>query len=131
MTPDANEPPAHTQVLHEDARTRISRLHFTEHTAIRKEPLGPDAAARLAHERAILERLHGVEGVAQLLDVPRYPESIVLADAGRETLARRAMPLEPTALVELATRLARAVAAMHARGVVHRDIHPANIVWST
>ena len=98
MTPDANEPPAHSQVLHEDARTRVSRLHFTEHTVIRKEPVGPDAEARLGHEPAILERLRGVDGVAQLLDTPRYPGSMVLADAGRETLAALAKPFEPPEL---------------------------------
>ena len=57
-------------------------------TVIRKEPLGPDAERRLRHEVAMLERLRGVAGVAQLVDEPRYPGSIVLADAGRHQPGR-------------------------------------------
>jgi len=47
-------------------RTRITRLFLPERTVIRKEPLGPDAERRVRHEVAMLERLLGVSGVAQL-----------------------------------------------------------------
>jgi signal transduction histidine kinase len=126
----ATDPPARADVLHADGRTRLTRLFFSGRAVIRKEPLGADAEARLAHETAILERLRGVEGVAQLLDAPRYPRSIVLADAGGESLAALAKPLGAGELVALAIGLSRAVAGMHARGVIHRDIHPGNIVCS-
>ena len=126
----ATDPPKRTEVLHDDARTRVTRLFFAAGTVIRKEPLGPDAEARLTHEAAILERLRGVQAVAQLLDAPQYPESIVLADAGGASLARLVKPFDGPELVELAIRLSRAVAAMHARGVIHRDIHPGNVVCS-
>ena len=64
-----------------------------ESTVIRKVPLGPDAERRLRHEVAMLERLRGVERVAQLVEAPRYPGSIVLADAGGTSLAALAKPL--------------------------------------
>ena len=70
-------PPVGAEILHESVRTRVTRLFFPGHTVIRKEPLGPDAQPRLRHETAILERLRGVAGVAQLLEAPRYPDSIV------------------------------------------------------
>jgi len=54
-------------------------------TVIRKESLGPDAERRLRHEAAMLERLLGVEGVAQLAEASRYPGAIMLADAGGAT----------------------------------------------
>ena len=73
--------------MHESVRTRVTRLFFAGCTVVRKEPLGPDAARRLRHELAILERLRGVMGVAQLVEAPRYPGSIVLADAGDTSLA--------------------------------------------
>ncbi|QRP42803.1 AAA family ATPase [Amycolatopsis sp. FDAARGOS 1241] len=95
-----------------------------------KEPLGPDAQRRLQHEVAILERLRGVAGVAQLVDAPRYPGSIVLVDAGDITLAGPGEPLAIDELIRLAGKLAHAVAGMHRRGVLHRDITPANIVIS-
>ena len=75
-------PPVRAEILHESERTRVTRLFLPERTVIRKEMLGSDAHRRLPHEVAILKRLRGVAGVAQLLDEPRYPVSITLADAG-------------------------------------------------
>ena len=73
---------------------------------IRKEPLGPDAERRVRHEMAMLERLRGVAGVAQLADAPRYPGSILLADAGGSAWLRLAKPLAAEELIGLAAGLA-------------------------
>ncbi len=123
-------PPDRAEVVHESARTRVTRLFLREGTVIRKEPLGLDADQRLRHEAAILERLRGIKGVAQLAQAPRYPGSIVLADTGGVSLAAVATPLAAGELAGLGLGLARAVAGMHRAGVVHRDITPANIVIS-
>ncbi|GAA3060701.1 ATP-binding sensor histidine kinase [Pseudonocardia yunnanensis] len=125
------DPPARAEMLlHESAHTRVTRLVFPGRTVVRKEPLGPDAQRRLRHERAMLQRLRDVPGIAQLVETPRYPASIVLVDAGGTTLAGLAKPLTVDELIRLAGKLARAVAGMHRRGVMHRDITPANIVIS-
>jgi signal transduction histidine kinase len=124
------DPPDRAEVVHESVRTRVTRLVHAERTVIRKEALGPDADRRLRHEVAMLERLRGVEGVAQLAQAPRFAGSIVLADAGGATLAGRAKPLTAGELTGLGLGLARAVAGMHRAGVLHRDITPANIVIS-
>ncbi len=79
--------PVRTEIVHASGRTRVTRLFFAGRTVIRKEPLGPDAARRLQHEAAMLARLRGVAGVAQLAQAPRFPGSIVLADAGGPDLA--------------------------------------------
>ncbi|HVH24575.1 MAG TPA: AAA family ATPase, partial [Pseudonocardia sp.] len=129
VLPDGDRP-ARGDVLHESDRTRVSRLFLAGRTVIRKEPLGPDAERRLGHELGMLERLRGVDGVAQVLDEPRYPGSIVVADVGGTSLAGLTKPLAVDVLIELGLELARAVAGMHSRGVMHRDITPANIVIS-
>jgi signal transduction histidine kinase len=57
--------------------------------------------------------------------------SITLADGGHDSLAHVVKPLAVEDLIGLAEQLARAVAEMHDRGVMHRDICPANIVLSS
>src|SRR3569833_871709 len=121
---------AGAEVLHESEHTRVTRLVFAEGTVVRKELLGPDVERRLRHEAAILARLVGVEGIAQLVDAPRYPESIVVANVNGRSQADLAKPLAADELIGLAVELARTVARMHRRGVMHRDITPANIVIS-
>ncbi|QSB13316.1 diguanylate cyclase [Natronosporangium hydrolyticum] len=125
--------PVRVEVLHESERTRVTRLHLPpDGTAprrlIRKEPRGPGAGDRLRHEQAILSRLDDVAGVAHLAPSQPYPGSLLLTDAGAQVLAAVATPMEPVGLGRLALALARAVAALHRAGVVHRDINPANIV---
>src|SRR5580704_4153608 len=122
--------PVSAEIVHQSGRTRITRLVVPGGTVIRKEPLGPEAERRVRHEAAMLARLRGVAGVAQLAGTPRYPESVVLADAGEASLAGAAKPLAAEDLTGLGLGLARAVAGMHRRGVIHRDIIPANIVLS-
>ncbi len=122
--------PDRAEVVHESARTRVTRLFLAGRTVVRKEPLGPDADCRLRHEAAMLERLRGVTGVAQLAQAPRYPGSIVLDDAGGTSLAGLARPLAAGELTGLGLGLARAMAGMHRAGVMHRDISPANVVIS-
>jgi len=127
MPPD-RDPPVHAEPVHESSRTRVTRLFLPGRTVVRKEPLGPDAERRLRNESAMLERLREVDGVAQLLEAPRYPGSVVLADAGDRHLAGLAKPLPVDELVDVALQLARAVAGMHLKGVMHRDITPANVL---
>ena len=122
------DPHLRVDAVRESGQTRVMRLFLAGGTVVRKQPLGADAERRLRHEIAMLERVRGVARVAQLADAPRYPDSIVLADAGTTSLAEMAKPLAVEEMLGLAMALARAVAGMHRHGVMHRDISPANVV---
>jgi predicted ATPase/signal transduction histidine kinase len=122
--------PAIVVVLHASERTRVTRLTHRGRAVVLKEPLGPGADHRLRRELAMLERVRGSPGVAQLLEEPRYPGRIPLADAGTTTLAARTATPGAAELLRLASALAQAVSALHRRLVMHLDIQPSNIVIS-
>jgi hypothetical protein len=128
--PGRDPPARHDEVVHESGRTRVTRVSLAGRTVIRKEPLGPDAERRLRHEAEMLQRLVGAAGIAQSIATPDFSGSLVLEDAGSTSLASSRMPLTAADLIGLAIGLAKAVAGMHRRGVIHRDITPANIVLS-
>jgi signal transduction histidine kinase len=122
--------PLRAEIVHESARLRVTRLFLPGRSVISKEPLGSDAEQRLRHELAMLERLRGVKGVAQLVETPQVPGSILVEDVGGTSLATLAKPLAIDELVRLGLELAGAVAGLHRLGVMHRDITPANVVIS-
>ncbi|MFB9448177.1 diguanylate cyclase [Dactylosporangium vinaceum] len=115
--------------------------------AMRKEWSGDDAGERLRREEAILERLAGVPGVPVVLE-PCDGTCLLMADtvrapaAGGRPIAVRdpttgeelitgispvVGPLLPDRLRELAIGLARILADVHERGVVHKNVNPGNI----
>jgi diguanylate cyclase (GGDEF)-like protein len=101
---------------------------FPDGTLIRKELLGPDGEKRRRRELSVLERLSGVDGVVQLAGEQPSRGSILLEDVHGEPLAGVDKPLDAESLTALAVDLARVVAAIHERGVIHRDINPSNVV---
>src|SRR5690349_16045849 len=117
------------EVLFDSDRTRAYRMRLPgSRTVVVKQPLGPDAPKRLKHEATMLRRLRGAEGVVQLAATPVIEGALVLQDAGGVTLDRRPMPLPLGEVLTVASGLADALAAVHRRHVVHRDICPAKIV---
>ena len=120
--------PERVDVLYDSERTRVTRLWMPGGPVIRKERLGQDRDKRLRNEFAVLERLAGVEGVPQLADSPAYPGSIMLVDVDGARLDHRSTPIEIDELLDLGLALADVVATMHRRGVVHRNVHPGNVL---
>src|SRR5262249_4990748 len=92
-----------------------------------------NAAAALRHEYAILQSLAadsvggGLVHLVELNETAGGP-ALVLEDAGSSTLKDRRMPLSIGVALDIAGTLAKILARVHARGVIHRDINPANIV---
>ncbi|MGI5155567.1 protein kinase domain-containing protein [Microbispora sp. CA-102843] len=108
----------------------------SDHVAVKmlRDPIENDPDARLRLEREV-RALRRVESpyVAQVLDadlsgdrpylVMEYIEGENLLDA-----VRRSGPLPESRLIELAQGLAAALAIIHAGGIVHRDVKPANVL---
>ncbi len=87
--------------------------------------------ARLRHEHAILTRFDD-DGVLRTLDfvVTGSRAALVLEDFAGESL-RESIPaggFPVAAFLELAPRIVRALAVVHAAGVLHKDIKPDNII---
>jgi diguanylate cyclase (GGDEF)-like protein len=116
-------------------RTRVCRVRSPDGSVVvRKEALGPNAAARARHESTILQRLVGVRGIPQpTADSDREACVVITHDVGGRALAdllsADGCP-DPAELPHVALRLATILAAVHGAGVIHRDVNPTNIVSS-
>jgi serine/threonine protein kinase len=116
------------EILHRSRRTIVSRVRDVPSgtTVIRKELLGPDALSRQRHEAGMLGRLTGLPGVSQLLSCG--PGAVLMfRDDGRKPLTAATL-MVPAALIDLARHVARSLAGVHGRGVLHLDVTPANIL---
>jgi diguanylate cyclase (GGDEF)-like protein len=119
------------ELIFQNERTRVFRLHVPgrRESVVYKERLGADGVARTRNERRVLERLAGIDGVPGLAAASPAGATIALADHdGVRLTDALPPPLAAPALLDLATRLTLIVAAIHRRGVVHKDINPGNIL---
>src|SRR6478609_1651001 len=76
--------------LYASATTRVFRLEAASapELIVYKVYVGPNAAKRLRHERDLLTRLAGIEGVVQLASAAPRPDVLALRDCGGVALAR-------------------------------------------
>ncbi len=89
-------------------------------------------AASLEHEHALLRefRLPGVVKVHGLVET-EFGVGLAMADLGGSDLARLPAPLSLELFLDIAVQLAETVAGLHEARIIHRDIHPGNIVWNS
>ncbi|HET6530049.1 MAG TPA: diguanylate cyclase [Actinoplanes sp.] len=113
------------EVLYDSGRSRVRRVPLPDGsgTAICKEFLGRGAETRARYEGEVLRRLAGVPGVPRVADVT-YPNAVVVFDDD----AVRTRSIAAAELPAFALALVNVLAAVHARGVIHRDISLANIL---
>jgi serine/threonine kinase PknH len=92
----------------------------------------PDARLRLAREVETMRRVRS-RHVAQVLDADvngpsPYIVTRYVPGPSLDAAVRQSGPLRGPALLRLAGGLAEALAAIHATGVVHRDLKPGNVL---
>lgn len=91
------------------------------------------AAERLRAEADLLTAARG-PGVIDLLGRTDDPPGLLLEHAGGGSLADRVRgvgALAPVEAVRLAANLGDVLARVHTRGVVHRDVKPSNVLFTT
>jgi len=102
-------------------------LHKTEPIATRRLEMEADALGKLDHPDIVRYLAHGVSGEG----VPYLVLEWLEGESLRTHLARTAKSgelLELEDVLELGQRLAGALAAAHAVGIVHRDVKPSNVL---
>ena len=97
------------------------------------ESPGLEQITRFEQEDRLLERVSspGVVGCHGLLWLETRP-ALVVEDFGGASLSSQQLfgELELPMLISIAIRVAQALGAIHAKGVVHKDVNPSNIVWN-
>ncbi|GLY13292.1 hypothetical protein Kisp01_03080 [Kineosporia sp. NBRC 101677] len=120
-------------LIYEDRFGRVTRIGTGEDALIRREMLGPNAAARARHSAAVMERLRGIAGVPQLVrgaEGAAYHAKPFRGESLRTLMASPGWHLDLSALVDVAVDLAALLAQVHARGVVHHDLSPDTVLLS-
>jgi PAS domain S-box-containing protein len=94
------------------------------------EPYGPATLRRLEHEYAFRAELDPAWAVRPLaLSRSRERTLLVLEDYGGEPLTRLlGQPLELTRFLHLAIGISVALGHVHAKGLIHKDVKPANVL---
>ncbi|MBV9565106.1 MAG: protein kinase, partial [Bradyrhizobium sp.] len=129
-----------SQVLWEDGERVVSRGWRLDNNGERRAVLlvvsnadhpSRSSLDRLTHEFELMDELEGA-WAARPLDLVRDAgrTMLVLEDAGGEPLGRLLnAPVEVGRFLPLAICIAGAVGKLHQRGLVHKDIKPANILF--
>jgi serine/threonine protein kinase len=95
----------------------------------------PATVARFERERRLLGALEAEDGFVKLIDAgssaqgPFLVMPLLTGGTLAERLRRGKLGVEET--LALGRRLARALSQAHARGIVHRDVKPSNIIFAS
>ncbi|NLS08364.1 protein kinase, partial [Rhizobium sp. P32RR-XVIII] len=127
------------QLLWEDGERVFCRGWHLDPDGTRKPVLAALPAAEhprhsildsFAHEYGLTDELEGTWALRPLELVREGGQTmLVLEDPGGELLARRlGGPMEPGSFLRVAIGIALALGKVHQRGLIHKDIKPANIL---
>lgn len=102
--------------------------------SLRSDTPKPDHLESLKHEYTLLQHLNGVKGVNQVYKLISQPSLILVEeDVGatslKEYLVTHTLTIEE--FFKIAIQITEALAEIHARNVIHKDINPSNIIIKT
>ncbi len=123
------------RVLADRGATRVVMLRDRAGHPLVLKHLASDedsAGARLRAEAELLKAAGG-SGVIGLRGVVAEPPGIVLEYAAGGSLAdrlRTSGALPPAEAVRIVAQLAGTLSRLHARGIVHRDVKPSNVLFT-
>lgn len=90
--------------------------------------------ARFQREYEFTHELDGIPGVVRMGEMTRFNDqpAMEVEDCGGKSLAHhlRERKWELVERLDLCRRIARLLQEVHRRGVIHKDVNPANIVWN-
>jgi serine/threonine protein kinase len=124
--------------IHSGSRHKLYRARISDASIVLKasstEPPSEGAMALLCHEYELLRelKLPGIISVIGAASVGNGP-ALLMEDAGDTNLAALIFSrrLSIADFLNIAVQLADAVARLHGVRIVHRDIHPGNVVWNS
>jgi len=125
-------------LLHESSKTtiwRARRIADGARVILKRTRSGyakGTERARIRHEHDILGLLTGVEGAVQAHALVKTSDgpALVLEDIGGIPLKDAAAGFSLDRFLSVGARVARALEEVHRRGVIHKDINPANLVYN-
>ncbi|KCV68126.1 serine/threonine protein kinase [Fonticula alba] len=111
------------------------RLACPAVVAIKKpksHPMPPTQQALFHNEVALMWQLRGHGNIVRLFGYSHSPPAIVMErfDSDLLTLLRSGVPLSPVHLADIIHQWATGLEAMHASGLAHGDLSPANVLVS-